>query len=259
MSEIGNKLLASLREKITDHERNTRCGRVDLELADYQRVGSHDVQIMVEYTRGNSAPKLSQLGEWVTAEFNGAFRTNLATVRDHPELGAMTMHLHENQIPMPMNRSASMLKLGGSKYIDKHQNQWSIEKAANGEDVLVRSSDIRIDDILEERINRQRSGRYARVHLGMVRTAGVANLEAGDTVLYSDPMGGQLQKQGVLTKVGPKSVTIKGLKGDLDRSYVFDIVDKNSAAKKKQDKFLIDFFAEHLFAGDKAAAKKAVK
>ena len=63
----------------------------------------------------------------------------------------------------------------------------------------------------------------------------------------------------MLSKVGPKSVTIKGLKGDLDRSYVVDIVDKNPAAKKKQDKFLIDFFAEHLFAGDKGMASKAVK
>jgi len=259
MSDIGNKMAARLREKITDHERNTRCGRVDLALADYRRVGAHDVQVMVEYARDRGAPQPSQLCEWVTAEFNGGFRTNLATVRNHPELSAMTMHLSENRIPMPTSRCASMLKLGGGQYIDKHQNQWSVEKAANGEDVLVRSSDVQIDDILEERINRQRSGRYARVHLGMVRTAGVADLEAGDTVLYADPAGGQLQKTGVLTKVGPKSVTIKGMKGDLDRSYVVDIVDKNAAAVKKEQKYLIDFFAENLFAGDKATAAKAVK
>jgi len=256
MSDIGKKMAALLRDKITDHERNTRCGRVDLELADYQRVGEHDVQVMVEYARDRGAPKPSQLSEWITAEFNGGFRTNLATVRNHPELSAMTMHLQENQIPMPMSRSARMLKLGGGQYIDKHQNQWSVEKAANGEDVLVRSSDVRIDDILEERISRQRSGRYARVHLGMVRTAGVANLETGDTVLYADPMGGQLQKTGVLTKVGPKSVTIKGMKGDLDRSYVVDIVDKNAASLKKENKFLVDFFTEYLFAGDRSMGKQ---
>ena len=259
MGDIGNRMASMLREKIADHERNTRCGRIDLELADYRAVGSNDYEVLVEYARDSGTPSSSQLNEWVTASFNGGLRLNLATVRDYPEMSVVRAHVQENQIPMPASRSASMMKLGGGRFLDQQKNQWDIRKAPNGEDVLVRSSDVRVEDILEERISRQRSGRYARVELAQVRTAGVANLEVGDTVLYGEPAGGQLQKTGVLSKVGSSDVSIKGREGPLPRSYVIDIVDKNASSKSSQKTFLVDFFAEYLFAGDKAMAKKAVQ
>ena len=259
MRESGKKRASMLRAKIADHESSTRCGRIDLELADYRRVGQHDYEVLVEYARERGAPAASQLNEWVTASFNGAFRLNLATIRDYPEKSVVRAHASENQIPMPMSKSAGMLRLGGGRFIDAHKNQWEVREAPNGEDVLVRASDVRVEDILEERISRQRNGRYARVDLNEVRTAGVADLQVGDTVLYGEPAGGQLQKTGVLAKVGKNDVSIKGREGSLPRSYVIDVVDKNSGSKKAQDKYLVDFFAEYLFAGDKAMAKKAVK
>lgn len=259
MRDIGSRMAQMLRDKIEDHERSTRCGRVDLELADYRRVGPHDFEVLVEYSRDRGAPATSQLTEWVTAATNGALRLNLATVRNHPELSSVRAHVHENQIPMPISRAAGMLKVGGGRLLDEHKNKWEIKKAPNGEDILVRASDVRIEDILEERINRQREGRYARVNLDQVRTAGTSNLEVGDTVLYGEPDGGQLQKTGVLDKVGTNDVKVRGREGQLPRSYVIDIVDKNAGAKKAQQQYLVDFFAEFLFAGDKAMAKKAVK
>lgn len=259
MHNVGKRMASMLREKIADHERNTRCGRIDLELADYRRVSPHDFEVLVEYARDLGAPASSQLNEWVTATFNGGLRLNLATVRNHPEVSAVRAHVHENQIPMPMSRSANMLRLGGGRFLDRHENQWEVRQAPNGEDILVRASDVRIEDLLEERISRQREGRYARVDLGKVKTAGVAELEAGDTVLYGEPAGGQLQKTGVLESVSANDVKIRGREGKLPRSYVVDIVDKNSGAKSKQQSYLVDFFAEHLFAGDRAMAKKAIK
>lgn len=259
MSQIGKKMTELLHSKIADYERSTRCGRVDLELADYRQVGDHDYELLVEYSRDRGAPAISQLDEWVTAELNGAMRMNLATVRDHSDLNAMRCHVRENFVPMPMQRSASMMKLGGGLYLDQNQNQWEVQTAPNGESVLVRSSDVNVQDILEERISRQRSGRYARVSLAQVKTAGVANLEVGDTVLYGDPAGGQLQQTGVLSKVGANDVSIKGREGKLPRSYVVDVVDKNSSAKKKQQQQMIDFLSEYLFAGNKGMATKAVK
>ncbi len=258
MGDIGNRMASLLREKIATHERDTRCGRIDLELADYSRVGQHDYEVLVEYARDSGTPKSSQLSEWVTASFNGGLRLNLATIRDYPEMNVVRAHVQENQIPMPMNRSASMMKLGGGRFLDQNKNQWSVQKAPNGEDVLVRASDVRVEDILEERISRQRSGRYARVMLDQIRTAGVADLEVGDTVLYGDPSGGQLQKTGVLSKVGAKDVSIKGREGPLPRSYVIDIVDKNAGSKAAQKSYLVKFFSEYLFAGDTALAKKAL-
>lgn len=258
MNNSGKRMGEMLRDKLQEHERNTRCGRSDLELADYNRVGDHDYTILVEYARERGAPALSRLDEWVTATFNGAFRLNQPTVRNHPEMSAIRALIKENSIPLPMKRAASMAKLGGGRFLDKHQNQWEVREV-NGENILVRSTDVHAEDILEERINRQRSGRYARLNLSMVRTAGTADLEVGDTVVYGEPGGGQLQKTGKISAVSAKSVKIQGREGDLDRSYVVDIVQKNPSAKAAQEKFLIDFMAEYLFAGDKAMAKKAVK
>lgn len=256
MNGIGNKMASMLRQKIDDHERNTRCGRIDLALADYRKVGPHDVEVLVEYSRDRGAPTVTQLNEWVTASFNGGFRVNMATVRNHPEVSCIRTHMRENQIPLPMNRSAGMLKLGGGRFMDTHSNQWEVQEASNGENILVRASEVRVEDILEERISRERSGRYARVTLNDVRTAGVADLEVGDTVLYAEPAGGQLQKTGVLTNVGSKDVKIKGRDGSLDRSYVIDIVDKNKSSVAKQDKELQEFWTKWLFAGDKSMGKQ---
>lgn len=257
--DIGKKMANSLRDKIQSYERSTRCGRMDLELADYRQVGDHDYELLVEYTRDRNAPRVSELDRWVTAEFNGALRMNLATVRDHANLNAMRCHVQESRVPAPMHRSANMMKLGGGRFMDKHQNQWEVQTSDNGQSILVRSSDVNVKDILEERISRQRSGRYARVSLAQVKTAGTANLEVGDTVLYGDPAGGALQQTGTLSTVGSKDVGIKGREGKLPRSYVVDIVDKNASSKKKQDAELIEFFTTYLFSGDRAMATKAVK
>lgn len=256
MSDVAKKMTAMLRERIERHERNTRCGRVDMELADYDLIGPHDAKIMIEYSRERGTPTASQVNEWVTASFNGHFRLNLATLRDHPELGALTGIIRENQVPMPIEKSASMLRIGGGKFVDAQENTWAVEEAEDGQKFLVRASDAKIEDILEERIKRQRDGRYARLNLAMVRTAGTASLEVGDTVLYSEPGGGQLQKVGELSAVSAKTVSIKGREGSIPRSYVVDVIDKNAAAKAKQKKYLSDFWAEHLFAGDKSIAKK---
>jgi hypothetical protein len=253
---IIQKMAANLRKKIESDERNTRCGRIDMELADYEMVGPHDAKIMIEYSRERGAPTATQVNECVTASFNGHFRLNLATLRDHPEIGAMTGIMRENQIPMQFERSASMLKIGGSQFLDKDKNTWAVEETDDGQKFLVRANDVNIEDMLEERISRQRDGRYARLSLGMVRTAGVYNLEVGDTVLYTEPAGGQLQKVGELSSVSKQTVSIKGREGSLPRSYVVDIIDKNPATKAKQQEKLINFWAENLFAGDKSIAKK---
>jgi hypothetical protein len=259
MSDIAKRMTSLLRDKITEHERGTRCGRIDLELADYNRVAPHQYELLVEYSRERGAPTSSQLNEWVMAAFNGGFRMNQATVRNHPELSVVRAHVQENSFHLPASRTAGMVKLGGGRFMDTDRNQWEVRPGPNGENVLMRSSDVRVEDLLEERISRQREGRYARVMLDQIKTAGVASLESGDTVLYGEPEGGQLQKVGVIEKVSAKDVKIRGREGSLPRSYVIDIVDKNSAAKKRDDKMMIDFLAEYFFAGDKATAKKAVK
>lgn len=256
---IGQKMAERLFERVHEQERAAGCGRSDMDLLDYKKVGPHDYRVLVGYSPERGVPRAAALGAWATSMSNGALRVNLATVRDHPGSAVLTMHVRENMIPQPFERSAGMLRTGGGKFMDREQNQWETQVQRDGTKLLVRATDVNVEAILEERKNRQRSGRYASVSLNTFRAAGTADLEVGDTVLYAEPSGGQFQQVGKLTKVGKENVQINGRKGVLDRSYVVDIVDKNPAAKKAQQKYLIDFLTEYEFAGNRQMATKAVK
>ena len=256
MSKFDELIGKRLREKLDDHVSRTRSGRSDLRLADYRMIDPHVAQIAVEYLRDLGTPTPTQVTAWVTSAFNGHFRVNHATLRDHPEKAAVTMHLQENQVPMPAIRTANMIKIGGGQFMDKQKNRWKIEKAPNGEDILVKTSDTNTEELLQELAKRHKEGRYAMVKLNDLRTAGVVNLDVGDTVLYSEPSGGILVKEGVVTNVKEKSVTIQGREGALDRSYVMDIVDKSATAKKQRSQEMVDFMTEYFFSGDKAMGKK---
>lgn len=256
MSKFDTLIGKRLREKLNDHVSKTNCGRSDLRLADYRMVDPHVAQVAVEYLRDLGAPTPTQVTAWVTSSFNGHFHVNHPTLRDYPEKAAITMHLRENQIPMPAARTASMIKVGGDQYMDKQKNLWRIEKAPNGDDVLVRTSDTNTEELLRELAKRHKEGRYAMVKLDDLRTAGVVNLDVGDTVLYSEPGGGALLKEGVVTAVKGQSVTIQGREGAMDRSYVMDIVDKSATAQKKRSQEMVDFMTTYFFSGDKAMGKK---
>jgi hypothetical protein len=256
MTSFKQKIAAKLQEKIAEHERTTRCGRVDLRLVDYEMVDPHVAQLAVEYSRERGVPAPSQLNEWVLATFNGSFRVNPGTVRNHPDAGAMTLHVQENQLPLPITRKASMIPVGGGTYMDGEKNQWKIVKGPGGEDILMRAHGSNVEDLLKERINRQKNGRYASVKLDQLRTAGIVDLEVGDTVIYSEPNGGALQKTGVVSAVNAKTVSIKGREGSMDRSYVMDIVDKNAGAKSQRNKEMVDFMTEYYFSGDKSMGNK---
>jgi hypothetical protein len=254
MTSFNKKIAERLQEKLETHERTTRCGRVDLRLVDYEMVDQHVAQLAVEYARDRGTPAPSQVNEWVLATFNGAFRVNPSTVRDHPERAVMTVHVHENQLPMPVARKASMIPVGGGAYMDGEKNQWKIVKGPGNEDILVRASESNVEDLLKERVERQRSGRYATVTLDQLRTAGIVNLEVGDTVIYAEP-GSTLQKTGVISSVSADKVSINGAEGSISRSYVMDIVDKNASAKSKRNTEMMDFMTKYYFSGDSAMGK----
>ena len=256
MSKFDELMSKRLREKLDDHVSKTRCGRSDLRLADYRMVDPHVAQVAVEYLRDLGTPTPTQVSEWVTTAFGGHFHVNATTLRDYPEKSAITMHLRENQVPMPVTKIAGMIKVGGTQYMDKQKNLWRIEKSPTGEDILVRTSGTNAEELLRELANRHKEGRYAMVKLDDLRTAGVVNLDVGDTVLYSEPGGGVLLKEGVVTAIKGQSVTIQGREGAMDRSYIMDIVDKSATAKSKRNQEMVDFMTEYFFSGDKAMGKK---
>ena len=256
MSKMGQKMLSALRSRIADYESATHCGRSDLELADYEMLTPHEAKVLVEYSRSRGIPQGAQISQWVVASLNGAAHVHPGTVRDHPELSAMTAIIRENLTPMPISRTASMVKIGAGRYMDTDKNSWKVVDGPNGEQFLSRVSEVDLAKLLEERKNRQRSGRYARVEMSMVRNAGTAHIETGDTVLYAEPGGGGLQKVGVVESISGDKVKIKGREGTMDRSYIFDLVDKSASAKASENKMLSDFMTEFLFSGNRQMGNK---
>jgi len=257
MSNFGRLVSERLASKIQEHEKQSRCGRIDLVLADYHVASPTDAKIMVEYSRERGKPSPSQVGKWVVASFDGQLQLNIKTLRDHPEIGAVTAMVHSNYLPQPVSRTASMVKIAGNRYMDKNENVWAVQESEDGGKFLVRASDEDIAAILEERVTRQREGRYAStsVDLGMLKTAGIAELAVGDEVLYIEP-GNIMQKTGTISSVGKDQVSIKGASGPIPRSLVVDVVDKNATDKKKMEKDIADMLVEYYFAGDNKVRKE---
>jgi len=245
---IATKIAKKLKEKIERDERLTRCGRLDMRLADYERIGDTEYRIMVEYSPERGTPTQTQMMEWVTTTFNGNLRPLVASFRSHKDLNAITAICEEVRLPLPAYKANSMLPVGAGRFASTDGSTWSMQ-TIGGEKVLVRERQEEMEEILESRIDRNRNGRYARVHLGMVRTAGTLNVEVGDKVIYVVPGGGMLQKHGVVSSISGDSVKIKGQSNPIPKDYIVDILEKNPAAVEKHNKFLSEFFDKYLFSG----------
>jgi hypothetical protein len=256
MENAGKHLAKMFRERIADYEHSTQCGRSDLRIADYEVINAHEARIMLEYAKERGTPKPTEIGKWVLATTHGAAHAVIATLKDHPELSAVTGIIQETLQPMSIKHVAKMMKAGVNRYRDTDKNLWRVEEGPGGEKFLVRASDVDLTSILEERKNRQRSGRYARVDLSMVHTAGTAELGVGDTVAYSEPGGGQMVKNGVIESISGDKVKIKGREGAMDRSYVVDIVEMSPARKKKENAMIVDFMTKWYYNGDKSLGNK---
>jgi len=258
-SKVSDEIYRRLAEKIDVDEQRTRCGRIDMELADYEPLGPNEAKIMVEYAKERGVPTGQQLNEWVTATFGGRLLLSADTLRNHGDLCAFVGIVRQINAPMPFSRSAGMMRLGGGRFADAGGNTWATEVSPDGQKYLTRVSSDPIEAILEEKISRQRSGRYARLDLSMVRTAGTITLDEGDTVAYTTPDGGGVQQFGKVTGIGKDWVTISNHEGQLAKSYVVDIVEKSAAARKKQNAFLTDFWKKWLFAGKNFGDQMTVK
>jgi hypothetical protein len=202
---------------------------------------------------------MSQTSEWVTSTFNGHFRLAMESVRNHPEMNCLTAIISENVPMLPAYRKAGMAAIGAARYMDGERHVWEIQKNEKGDDFLIRVATDDMDAILKERVSRQRSNRYARVTMGSLKTAGIANPDVGDRVVYFDK---GLQQQGELVGVGKDNVKIK-VRDEVKtiaRSNLVDIVSKSPEAKKKQQEdlkqFWLDCYGDEGFVSDLMKGKQ---
>lgn len=259
MSDLGNKMGARLLAKVADHEATTRCGRIDIAFVDYEMMDPHTAMIMLEYQPSLGAPKRSQVEDWVGSAFQGRFRPASTTLRHHMSDGVVTMVITEIAETMPAARTAGMLRLGATRYIDDQKRTWEIAHNEKGERHLQRLQQDDVEQILQERVQRRREGRYAAVTLATLRDAGLANPAVGDSVIFFDPSVG-IQQAGEISSLSEDTMSVGGKK--VPRGFLVEITERSSKAVSEQDAKAKKFWKECYgtdFPVDQLSIKKSKK
>lgn len=237
---IGESMLDNLRAKIEDTERNTRIGRIDLNLTDYEMLNDSTARVMIEYTAQRGVPRQAQVKDWIGSVLEGQFRLALASVKNFQDQNVVTAVIQHNVDPHPMWYADKMMKLGANRYMDDEKAIWEIRHNDDGETFLARSQGEDITAILEERVRRQRVAFTVRPTLEAIREAEYSKLDTGDEVRYLDPSG--MQQLGKITSVGQDTVKINSQ--TVEKSMVIDIEKKSPAAEKKEDNALNKIFKQ---------------
>lgn len=241
-----SKMAERLQEKIAASERSVRCGRIDLVLGDYEMIDKDGAEVLVEYAPELGEPNSQQLGEWVSASFNDTVKLVPASLRIYRDEGAVTLRIQRNVPRVPVQYSRDMVHVGGVRYIDKSKSAWDVIEDDHGQKVLSRVATDDIEKLLQERINRQRSGRYAHAQpkLAIVREAGgLAAPDKGDRVQFLE---GGITQFGEIVSVSADKVKVKSGSESLslDPKQILRIVEKSPAAIKKEDAELQKFWKQ---------------
>jgi len=263
---IPTDIISRFNERITRRVASTRSGRFDLRLSDYEVLDDRDATILVTYNQGLGFPKRSQLDEWVTSSFNGQILLDIESTRLHSEDNAIVAMVHKNEIKRPIEHTASMLVVSGSRYMDNDQVIWEVRSNDSGDRYLVRIAKDDIEAILRERqVDERTASIHHRVRLSDIHTAGISDLEVGDRIAYMGK-GGILQR-GEVTHVsdemihvrapGNSTVATSSGPGDkVKKEKVIYVYEKSPKSKKSQERFLVDFFTKAY--GDADFARKLV-
>lgn len=246
MSNIQKDIFSRFEKKIAERVANTRSGRFDFRLSDYEVLpGKREARILVAYAQELGTPKLQQLDEWVTSSFGGRLVLELETPRVHADARAVVALVRTNEVLRPEEHKTRMIVASPNRYLDRDKSVWEVRKNDAGDRFLVRVADDDMEEILRERQARERTASlHHRLRLADVRQAsGNPEVEVGDRVSYM--FRGILQK-GEITHVGDDLVHVKVAQDTrkIPKENVVDIFEKSPEAKKDQTSFLVRFFTE---------------
>lgn len=263
MSSTGDRILKNFSKRMADYATETRCGRVDLKMTDFEMLSPDEATILLQYTRGAGVPKRTQVAEWVTASWNGSLRVGGTSILHYPDQQLITANVRSTNLQMPMNeRFIGKMMRVGSDYIDADSAVWEVREGDSGK-YLVRKTADNVETLLEERLNRMKLGATHHLpRLAHIVTAGISDPSVGDQVEFLDTKDGMSRKYGKVTKVTGDNVTVsvKGGEGvTTDRSNLIAVTKQSPQTEKERKKMEEDFYAEYFFSGDRALARKLVK
>lgn len=262
MSDLFSNISQALQEKMSRRVAETRSGRIDFYLSDWDVIGDHEARILVGYKKDFGAPRAGQIDEWVLSSFNGQLRVAMESLRNYPDLEAVSAIVVRNFHTLPYEYSAEMIPVSASadgteRYQDDQSRVWEAMAADNGNRFLVRIAKDDVAGILAERQRKMRGASLAhkRPRLSQI-TAGISAPEVGDQVVYLER---GIKQFGQVTHVGETVIHVHSNGEDITvpSGSVIAVTQKSAASEKESAQRLVDFFTQAY--GDKEFANKLVR
>lgn len=261
MSNVIKSMEERLGARLTKRVADTRSGRPDFYLADWEVVDDHSAKVLIGYNKRFGAPRASQVDQWVSSTFEGQMRLALESVRGHAYMEAVSGVLVRQPELLPARYSDRMIPVHASeqgikRFADDAHRIWEAMTDDSGNPFLVRIARDDVAAILEARQRRFKQGfAHHRPRLSDLRQAGVLDYEVGDTVTYLD---GGVRQFGEVQHVGADNVRVatNGQTTVVPRGHVVDIVQKSLAATRRSQQEYIDIWTKMY--GDKDFARKLV-
>lgn len=261
MSDLLSNISKALSEKMARRVAETKSGRFDFYLSDWEVIGDHEAKILVGYKRDFGVPRPGQLDEWAINSFNGKLRVAMESLRNYPQLEAVSAIVVRNFHTLPFDYSEGMIPVsaaadGTERFQDDDSRIWEALQSDDGGKFLVRIARDDIASILAERQRKIRGASFShkRPRLSQI-TAGISAPEIGDQIVFLER---GIKQFGQVTHVGETVVHVHANGEDLvvPNGSVIAVQAKSAASDKESDKKLIEFFTKQY--GSREFAKKLV-
>lgn len=252
-----NRVHAKLQQKIGESVGH----RVDLVQADLRKIDRETAHFMLAYDQ--HTPTTDDISEFFVRQYNAKIIPELATARVYPEHKVVTVVASILNLTRDYSDRTKMTPvIAECTYLDSAMGEiWEVKEAGE-QKVLARRVKDDIKAIVQARRNLMIDPKVNKSFASLDINSGILSLsmiEDGDVVkAYAN---GKLQEDLTVQKVSENH--IECLAADLltivnlPKGSVIEVKKKNSAADKKQQKQVQDYFADAY--GDKQFAKKLTK
>jgi len=224
-SDMGKKLVANFAQRVAP-KGGTDEVRPDLYLADYEKTGRASAKLLVAWAPAMEPPSVEALDNWVLAQWQGNFRSEMATVRTFPKEHVSTVIVSQFLPVRRIEDTTAMLKVSPVRYMEAStKHVWEVREGEEGKH-LVRVQEDNMEELLEERRKSIRGRKGNVPTFASVRSAGNLVVDLGDTVKFYVQ---GLLKEGKVLEVKGEEVTVAAgaKKHRVTVAAVVDVVTKD--------------------------------
>jgi flagellar hook-associated protein FlgK len=173
--------------------------RGDMHIGDFKVVDQNGGHLLIGYEKSLGPVGSNDVIAFVNKTFDGKLVPIMETAKQYRAEGAVAVMLHKTTPTRKIEDKDQMLCIANTMFLDQALGDtWEVKAQPDGTKYLARLSKDNIGDIVSER-RRRMSVQASTVTFGTALSAGVPNLNKGDTVKFYD--GGKLF-EGKVTGVG---------------------------------------------------------